>query len=397
MEFDLVFEGGGAKGMVFVGALQELERRGHTAGRLLGTSAGAITATFAAAGFKGDEMLNALKEKDETGAPVFTQFLGRPRPFTAEEIANSATKAILQRVDLPYVPDFLEERLDRFILSFMTQDELAHVFSFVERGGWYSADKFLVWAKSKLDQATPHGERRSIGELNFAEFFRLTNRELSLVAADISDNRLLVLNHHTTPRLPIVWGMRMSMSLPLLWQEVIWQPEWGTYLNRSLVGHRVVDGGLLSNFPIELFLSNDPYVISMMGPKTSQNMLGLLIDENLSVGGTPPVEPPPPGVSLADLPTAMRLKSLLETAMQAHDKMVIEAFEQFVCRLPAKGYRTTEFDMTDERRDRLVAAGRTAVANYFRNLETQGMKGPDIYEMERALNKADKMATKILQ
>ncbi len=30
MQYDMVFEGGGAKGMVFVGAIQELERRGHT-------------------------------------------------------------------------------------------------------------------------------------------------------------------------------------------------------------------------------------------------------------------------------------------------------------------------------------------------------------------------------
>lgn len=189
------------------------------------------------------------------------------------------------------------------------------------------------------------------------------------------------------------------MSLPLLWQEVIWQPDWGTYLNRSLAGHRVVDGGLLSNFPIELFLSNDPYVISMMGPKTNQNMLGLLIDENLSVegSGSEMVPPPESGVELADLPTAKRIKGLIETAMQAHDKMVIEAFEQFVCRLPANGYRTTEFDMSDERRDRLVGAGRLAVANYFRHIETLGMKGPDVYEMERALSKADKIAAKILR
>jgi predicted acylesterase/phospholipase RssA len=48
MEFDLVFEGGGAKGIVFVGAVQEFEALGHTADRLLGTSAGAITATLLA-------------------------------------------------------------------------------------------------------------------------------------------------------------------------------------------------------------------------------------------------------------------------------------------------------------------------------------------------------------
>ena len=42
MKYDLVFEGGGAKGMVFVGALQVFESLGHTPGRLMGTSAGAI-------------------------------------------------------------------------------------------------------------------------------------------------------------------------------------------------------------------------------------------------------------------------------------------------------------------------------------------------------------------
>ena len=47
MQYDMVFEGGGAKGMVFVGALEVILAQGHTHGRLLGTSAGAITAGFA--------------------------------------------------------------------------------------------------------------------------------------------------------------------------------------------------------------------------------------------------------------------------------------------------------------------------------------------------------------
>ncbi|HEY1409971.1 MAG TPA: patatin-like phospholipase family protein, partial [Promineifilum sp.] len=104
MQFDLVFEGGGAKGMVFVGALQELERRGHTFGRLLGTSAGAIMATFTAAGFSVDEMLAALSEKDDNGVPVFQQFLGQPRPFTPDEVANSVTREILRQIDLRLLP-----------------------------------------------------------------------------------------------------------------------------------------------------------------------------------------------------------------------------------------------------------------------------------------------------
>lgn len=394
MQYDLVFEGGGAKGMVFVGALQEFDRRGHTIGRLLGTSAGAIAATYTAAGFSFNEMLEALAEKDENGRPIFSKFLGRPRPFSPEEIARSATRAALEKLDLPFVPEFIESRLDNLFLSLMSQAEMSHFFSFIERGGWYSADGFMAWARAKLDQAPPNGRPRRLSELTFAEFHQRTERELSIVAADTTDHRLLVLNHRTAPRLPVLWAMRMSMSLPLLWQEAVWQPEWGRYLHHNLTGHRIVDGGLLSNFPIELFLSNDPYVVSLMGPKSSHGVLGLLIDEGMPVEG---VESEPPRVSLDDIPPAARLVDLMDTATQAHDKMVIEAFEHFVCRLPAKGYRTIEFDMSDERRDLLIAAGRRAMAHYFRDLETLGMKGPDVHEMQRALGRANRIAARILQ
>jgi NTE family protein len=79
MKYGLVFEGGGAKGMAFVGAYEELVERGHTCGRLLGTSAGAITAAFIAAGYTPVEMLAALNER-ENGQPVFASFVPGHRP-----------------------------------------------------------------------------------------------------------------------------------------------------------------------------------------------------------------------------------------------------------------------------------------------------------------------------
>ena len=48
MQYDLVFEGGGAKGIVFVGAMEAFEAAGHTVRRLIGTSAGAINAVLLA-------------------------------------------------------------------------------------------------------------------------------------------------------------------------------------------------------------------------------------------------------------------------------------------------------------------------------------------------------------
>src|SRR3974377_1728036 len=99
MNFDLVFEGGGAKGMVFVGALEEFGRRGHTFSRLLGTSAGAITAILLAAGYTPQEMLAALQEK-ENGKSVFSGFMGEPAPFSPEEIRESAIRKFLHNINL---------------------------------------------------------------------------------------------------------------------------------------------------------------------------------------------------------------------------------------------------------------------------------------------------------
>ena len=124
--------------------------------------------------------------------------------------------------------------------------------------------------------------------------------------------------------------------------------------------------------------------------------MGLLIDESLPVGEVAERNAPADG-GLASLPPAQRIKGLVDTATQAHAKMVIDAFEQFVCRLPARGYQTTEFDMTDARRDALIAAGQQALDAYFRLQETEGMKGPDVFAMERALRRADKAAVRILQ
>ena len=135
MEYDLVFEGGGAKGMVFVGAMQAFVDAGHTTGRLLGTSAGAITATLLAAGYTKDEMLAALGETHDD-RPVFMDFMGTPGPFDDREVSNSATMEFLRAIDFPFVPDFIENKLDNALIDLLGKSEkYRHLFSFVEKGG----------------------------------------------------------------------------------------------------------------------------------------------------------------------------------------------------------------------------------------------------------------------
>lgn len=394
MQYDLVFEGGGAKGIVFAGALQAFEEKGHRHGRLLGTSAGAVAGTLVAAGYSVDEFRSVLSEKGKEGKPVMTAFLGRPRPPTREELESSSLKTMLDEFDVPVLPNFIERMSDRLALSLLGRGEAAHLFSLLEWGGWYAADGFIEWLRRALSSGRTNGRQRDFADMNLLDFYLSTGKDLSIIAADITNRRMLVLNHTTAPQCPLVWAVRMSMGIPFLWQEVVWQSAWGNYLGREMVGSRVVDGGLLSNFPIELFMSRDPYVVSLMGPTTSDGVLGLLIDEQLPV---PQAFLPSNGdvdSRHGPMPLPTRIAALVDTALNAHDKMVLEAFESKVCRLPAAGYGTTEFDMSDLRREALINAGYAAAERYFKVAE-QGAKDMPLLFLERDLAAADRRARAI--
>lgn len=414
MKYDMVFEGGGAKGMVFVGALQELEKRGHTPARLMGASAGAIMATFLAAGYCADEMEAALNEK-ENDQPVFLGFLETPPQPSKTEIQNSAIRQLLRDVNLRFVPDLVEEKIDDAIAAAIAQSSsvTGRLYSFIEKGGLYAGQTFLTWLRTKLNTGTyplaqgAHGQGnpRQFGDMTLAEFWAATETDLSLIGSDTTDAQILILNHRTAPDCPLVWAVRMSMSFPLLWQEVVWQPEWGKYRGKDLSGHTVVDGGMLSNFPIELFLSDEKYVTDVMGEKevADFNVLGFLIDEAVSVPGAPEVAKAAEArkkINISEFHSVGRIIKLINTMTQAHDKIVIDAHEGFVIRLPAKGYGTIEFGMTEERREALVKAGRDATAAYFSRMEEPVARDvapreiPDEHEV--VVSSANRIASKIL-
>jgi predicted acylesterase/phospholipase RssA len=400
VKYDLVFEGGGAKGMVFVGALQEFEAAGHSGDRLLGTSAGAITAALIAAGYTSERMLEALGE-EEDGQPVFAGFMGIPGPFDDVAIDRSATIELLQRVDLPFVPERWERKLDRKIVDgLLAIERYRHIFSFVEHGGWFAATKFLTWMKRKLGTAA-NGSPTGFDSATLSEFFDATGKELCLIASDTTAQKILVLNHRTAPDCPLVWAVRMSMSIPLVWQEVEWETDWGQYRGHDVAGHLIFDGGMLSNFPIELLVSDQPQVTEVMGEKRSQAVLGLLIDEALPVPDAPQGIQDEGGLQWSQLRTVRRILALIDTMTKAHDKQVIDAFEDLVVRLPARGYGTTEFGMSNERKAALVAAGRTAMKAW---LDRQARPRPSaaargavmVPERDRRAAAADRIAAGIL-
>lgn len=372
---DLVFEGGGAKGIVFVGALEALlgtpERPGgFEPGRLLGTSAGAITATFLAARYSVPEMLAALAETDASGRHVFESFLSVPEHFEEETIQHSVIRNVLAHTDIPFLPDFLENKVEDWLARAMaSQPYFCHLFSFVERGGWYSADAFMAWLRRKLDEGVMDGQPRRLSHLTMKQLHEVTGSALSLIAADTTAERMLILNHNTAPDLPVVWGVRMSMALPLVWQEVVWREEWGSYslypAEETIAGNAIVDGGMLSNFPIALFLAPDASVQRVMGETETKNVLGLLIDERLAVPDAPERANSSAGLDIRELRTTRRIGRMIDTMTSAHDNVAIKTFKENVVRLPAKGYGTTEFDMGNERRAALIAAGRAAMQSFL--------------------------------
>jgi predicted acylesterase/phospholipase RssA len=279
-----------------------------------------------------------------------------------------------------------------------TDKRFRNFFAFVERGGWYVADRFIKWMQDKLDSGQYQGKQRAFSKLTMAEFYAATGTDLSLVASNTSANQLLVLNHRTAPSVPIVWAVRMSMSIPLVWNEVIWEAEWGSYQGRNITGHAIVDGGLLSNFPIELFISDAPQVTRLMGPKQDAPILGFLIDESQLVQ-RPPV---PRGLVKVDidpyqLHTVQRILRLVNTVTTAHDKMVIDEFRHLVVKLPAGGYGTTEFDLSDADRNALVDVGRKTMQRYFdappQPMPAAAGRGQASTNADRI---ADEIATRIL-
>jgi predicted acylesterase/phospholipase RssA len=249
--------------------------------RVIGTSAGSILAVLVAAGYNSAESLAAIAERLPDGRSRFASFLETPILEGNPQIQDNLRNWLVTELDNPAVPNLIEPVVDRFIEGLLKRDTTRHLVSLLLWGGWYSAEEFMNWLKYRLD-----GNGRSLSGTTLTEFNERARHDLSVVASDVTGKEMLVLNHRTAPNLPTVWAVRMSMGCPFAWPEVVWQPEWGTYRGRDLSGHRVVDGGLLSNFPIKLLVSSDEYIDEIMGVNSaSEDVIGFLIDESLPVPG----------------------------------------------------------------------------------------------------------------
>jgi NTE family protein len=316
---DLVLEGGGVKGIGLVGALAVLEERDYVPQNVAGTSAGAIAAALIAAGYSAAELYETLLELD------FESF--------KDETWQS-------NIPLAGVP-----------LSVLLEK------------GIHKGDEFLSWIRALL--AAKGGETfADLVDPEFADEPRYRHR-LQVIASDITAHRLLVLPRDAKrfgadpDDLDVAEAIRMSMSIPIFFKPWRWRSDAAD--DRS--EHLIVDGGVLSNFPVWLFDSEgEPpwptFGLMLVEPEPRRS-----VGDRLDPGET------------SDTGIVEYVKDLVATMLEAHDRMYLES-ESFVrtIGIPTLGVRTTEFDLSRQRATALHESGRKAAVDFLDRWDFEAYK-----------------------
>jgi NTE family protein len=162
---NLVFQGGGVKGIAYAGALGVIEEAGirPRITRVAGTSAGAITAALVALG------------------------------YTAAELTS-----IMLALDLTSFED----------------GHLEGPVRLIEKFGWYRGKAFLDWLEDRVDA------KLGSPAATFAQALAATGVDLRVVATDVSTRLAQVFSATTAPDMAVAEAVRMSMSIPFFFAAV---------------------------------------------------------------------------------------------------------------------------------------------------------------------------------
>lgn len=192
---NLVFEGGGVKGIAYVGALEVLDREGvlNDIERVAGTSAGAMVAVMVALRYTAEEMRQVLESLN------FKDF-------------KDSSKGILR-----------------------------DTIRLLKNYGWYKGDFFRNLMSKLIEKKTGNGE------ITFEQLEETGKyRKLYLVGADLTTglSKIFSASNQETKTVKVADAARISMSIPLFFAAVR-----GGQDNK----HVFVDGGLLDNYTVKTF------------------------------------------------------------------------------------------------------------------------------------------------
>lgn len=292
-----VFEGGGVKGIGLAGAVKAATDNGVVFNRVAGTSSGSIVAALLAAGYSAAELKLIIE------STPFSSFLKRSALFNTK-VVGPAIRLLLRK-------------------------------------GLYSGDALEQWI---------YGVLKAKGVRVFAD---LPPGKLQIIASDITNGKLLVLPQDIAAydidplQMPVAKAIRMSTSIPYFFDPVIIrQPQRFKATTRANSSY-IVDGGLLSNFPLWLFdkQSSGAAAEPVLGFQT----VGISDVQPHRIKG----------------PITM-FQAMFETMLSAHDQRYIEQHNRArTIKIPALGVRTTQFHLTPEQSDELYRSGVRAGEKFF--------------------------------
>ncbi|MEO6454616.1 MAG: patatin-like phospholipase family protein [Ginsengibacter sp.] len=215
---NLVFEGGGIRGLAYPGALQVLEQKGIVKNieRVAGTSAGAITALLVSLGYNSheiDSIIYTLKVQQlNDGKNIFGK---------------------IRRIKKEY--------------------------------GIFKGDKFERWLGQIIKNKT--------GNIN-TTFFELHQLHLNnnkfkdvyCTGTNITLQKLIIFSWINTPAMQIKTAVHISGCIPVYFKPVAIDSMWNEVsVKKSKIKYDLyVDGGMMNNYPINIFDTcingDDPFV-----------------------------------------------------------------------------------------------------------------------------------------
>jgi len=254
----VAFSGGGAKGIVHVGALKALEQRKVDLLGLSGTSAGSIVAALVAAGFRADDLidgtsgrtildqLNTIDSKLKRATDLFDGEWHRVRLLRAAFAfpISLGWLALLVWLVLPMLGWFLHTVLPSSGLVILSGGWLVLGYALFQSyrialGGLAKVQRFRdaldVLLQRKMFPDQP-GRTVLLGDFGKNGF-----PTLKIVSANISRHSLHLFSPERTPEMPVADAVAASICLPLVFSP------W------SINEEMHVDGGIVSNLPAWTF------------------------------------------------------------------------------------------------------------------------------------------------
>lgn len=138
---------------------------------------------------------------------------------------------------ITYILGFTIEEMENEIL-YKNLDELKDIryMNFLNSYGLDSGNKIIQWLH-KLIEMKGYDK-----DITFNELFIKTKKMFSVFATNLTKYKLIEFNKDNTPDMKIVDAIRMSISIPFMFT-----------INKNNDGDVIVDGGLISSFPIFLY------------------------------------------------------------------------------------------------------------------------------------------------